>query len=415
MFHALCFVFLVGYAHARGIGFDFIAVSSVDPGTNGMIRASATTWRRDIPGVYAVDSGSSRKTECINGICDPADEIVVPAPIWVAAGDVVWAYPDHPTDNPDQPGLARSIAALRLANQSFAGQYDWILYGDVSTVFFVDRITELLEGLDPNIPYVISDSIMGTCSKSGHDGIVPIDYASYCLLPNVAPAVHHAHPECVRNPAAAPCTPLKVLDNKLCYKAAMLETIRERVSSFPVLEPTRNTVWLNETHQITTGDGAHYHYFDTKNGVIISRGLMEAVTVEEFVRCEQSPEVMHGNTTLSSCLWSFGYATTNPTDVAQDRQFGRCAFGRFDSNELNFMMSEVVATRNCSNVADIPSYPNRPMRHNDLQVISTLATTYIPTYGIAPNPLDLHDLWNARADLVDFASGMCFDELSDKM
>ena len=47
-----------------------------------------------------------------------------------------------------------------LANHSSgADSYKWMLYGDDDTVFYVDNVLRMLEGLDPTMPYFITDHI----------------------------------------------------------------------------------------------------------------------------------------------------------------------------------------------------------------------------------------------------------------
>lgn len=37
--------------------------------------------------------------------------------------------------------------------------FKWMLYGDDDTVFFIDNALEMLEGLDHNMPYFLTDNI----------------------------------------------------------------------------------------------------------------------------------------------------------------------------------------------------------------------------------------------------------------
>ena len=47
-----------------------------------------------------------------------------------------------------------------LANHSSAADsYKWMLYGDDDTVFYVDNVMRMLEGLDDTMPYFITDHI----------------------------------------------------------------------------------------------------------------------------------------------------------------------------------------------------------------------------------------------------------------
>ena len=47
-----------------------------------------------------------------------------------------------------------------LANQSVgADSYNWMLYGDDDTVFYLDNVLRMLEPLDHTMPYFITDHI----------------------------------------------------------------------------------------------------------------------------------------------------------------------------------------------------------------------------------------------------------------
>lgn len=47
-----------------------------------------------------------------------------------------------------------------LANQSLGvDSYKWILFGEDDTVFFVSNAMKLLEHLDHNLPYLLTDNI----------------------------------------------------------------------------------------------------------------------------------------------------------------------------------------------------------------------------------------------------------------
>eukprot|EP00854_Cymbomonas_tetramitiformis_P016785 gene16785-19939_t len=43
------------------------------------------------------------------------------------------------------------------------GKYKWMLYGDDDTYFFMSNILEELQGLDPDMPYLITDDVGGCC------------------------------------------------------------------------------------------------------------------------------------------------------------------------------------------------------------------------------------------------------------
>lgn len=52
-----------------------------------------------------------------------------------------------------------SIAPFLAAKEMGLDSFKWILYGDDDTVFFVDGALDMLENLDYNMPYLISDDV----------------------------------------------------------------------------------------------------------------------------------------------------------------------------------------------------------------------------------------------------------------
>lgn len=79
-----------------------------------------------------------------------------------------WPFPD-PRRPPDAPGLheKRYVASVRLANKSMAGRWDWLLVGDDDTVWFLDNVRSMLDGLDSSLPYFLSDNLGGCCPGHG--------------------------------------------------------------------------------------------------------------------------------------------------------------------------------------------------------------------------------------------------------
>jgi hypothetical protein len=74
-------------------------------------------------------------------------------------------FPDEVPNRGQTPGDWRMLAAVRLANESFARDPDWqwMVYGDDDTVFLLPNLHEVLRNLDPEVPYYISDDIAGCC------------------------------------------------------------------------------------------------------------------------------------------------------------------------------------------------------------------------------------------------------------
>lgn len=51
------------------------------------------------------------------------------------------------------------MAPFIANNTAGIDSYKWILFGDDDTVFFVDNALRLLDTLDHNMPYILSDHI----------------------------------------------------------------------------------------------------------------------------------------------------------------------------------------------------------------------------------------------------------------
>lgn len=54
------------------------------------------------------------------------------------------------------PGELRMAHAPWLAHRAYKGDYQWMLFGDDDTVFFLEGVMAAVAGLDPNDPYYLS-------------------------------------------------------------------------------------------------------------------------------------------------------------------------------------------------------------------------------------------------------------------
>ena len=52
-----------------------------------------------------------------------------------------------------------SVAPFLAAKEMGLDSFKWILYGDDDTVFFIDGALKMLENLDHNMPYLLSDDV----------------------------------------------------------------------------------------------------------------------------------------------------------------------------------------------------------------------------------------------------------------
>ena len=65
-------------------------------------------------------------------------------------------FPDQYEGRSQYPGDSRAALAPLLAHKALAGQYKWLLYGDDDTLWFLSGVVELLQKLDPAMPYIIT-------------------------------------------------------------------------------------------------------------------------------------------------------------------------------------------------------------------------------------------------------------------
>lgn len=86
----------------------------------------------------------------------------------------IFLPPTHPPTPAQQavykadtnPGGRRYIAAVRLANKTFAGRFDWLIVGDDDVIFFLDNLRDLLAKVNPDTPYLITDDLGGCCHSN---------------------------------------------------------------------------------------------------------------------------------------------------------------------------------------------------------------------------------------------------------
>ena len=65
-------------------------------------------------------------------------------------------YPDFSEGRTKFPGDSRAALAPLLAHKALAGEYKWILYGDDDTIWFLNGVVQLLQNLDPSMPYIVT-------------------------------------------------------------------------------------------------------------------------------------------------------------------------------------------------------------------------------------------------------------------
>ena len=84
----------------------------------------------------------------------------------------LWAdYPDiwdEPWGRVHRPFDSRAAMAPFVAHQKLESEgvdYNWLLYGDDDTMWFMSAIVDLLRDYDPDLPYFISGQSARTCEE----------------------------------------------------------------------------------------------------------------------------------------------------------------------------------------------------------------------------------------------------------
>ena len=317
---------------------NFVYASFTYKHSYPMLEAGAHTWRKHVKSLF-VESGPNGSSEK-----ESTDR-----PAYLNPLDKLWLYADHPAINVNVPFIPRSLASVRIANKTFSGKYDWLLYSDDEGIFFMDRISRIVEGLDPSVPYYICDNIMDSCNHYSDGKHVPLGETAYCVLPSMTAAKHRTHSECVRNAAVAPCTAKAVMAARECHA------------------PGRGQ------------DG--WHFCNGNQGAVISRGLIDSVSEAEWTRCEREGRHPYSDVAMGNCVWEFGFAPTNPTDRADEPQFSRCVFGRMNAEQ--YTEAALKAVGNASSV--------------EQEFLMDAATTWVKHHAnLTKNSEIVENLWNAR-------------------
>ncbi|KAK3272035.1 hypothetical protein CYMTET_19642 [Cymbomonas tetramitiformis] len=157
--------------------------------------------------------------------------------------------------------------------------FKWMIFSDDDAFFFMPNLLELLEPLDPDVPYIISDDIANCCHHFCQDP------PAGCRPPTMDPLMEYGkNGTCYVQPAVAPCYVATLLDDSTMCR------------------PSNRNV-----------------YFNGGRGAILSRGLLTRISSEHWERCE-THLTGGGDNRISSCLWKAGYGPTIPTeDMSQCR------------------------------------------------------------------------------------------------
>ncbi|KAK9807886.1 hypothetical protein WJX72_012243 [[Myrmecia] bisecta] len=215
-----------------------------------------------------------------------------------AYNEVLGFYPD---DDPPRsfyaadsraalmPFLAhRQVLCIEIA-KDLGDTYKWLLYGDDDTIWFMDAVMNMVEDLDPHVPYFLTDHMWWSSGSGNEEAMNAHSGAPRCRL------CGYQHPAILDDPAlnlpeACPyCQP-----EMLCTNDTTGALSRPpKPCAFPRL-PER-------TYSVHGGAGA-----------IFSVGLLRRVDFASMERCVLSQYSTGGDAYISMCLWEAGFAATDP-------------------------------------------------------------------------------------------------------
>jgi hypothetical protein len=143
-----------------------------------------------------------------------------------------WAvYPDEHPMQGFHPGDKRMLAIVRLANETFHGQFQWMLYGDDDIFWFMESVEKLLARFDSVKPYLLTDDVNGCCHHGGHhpttwcpfphlglhqNACLPPGEDAYLPPPDADLPPPSPQSKCTLKPAAEVCTRARLEAADMC-------------------------------------------------------------------------------------------------------------------------------------------------------------------------------------------------------
>jgi hypothetical protein len=192
-----------------------------------------------------------------------------------------------------------------LANLTFIDQYDWILFSDSETVWIPENVERMVQKLDSKKPFFIVESFFPHTRGA-------------CVFPGHAPILH---PTCTESPDIVPCT---------------------------------HDAILNTDDDCAHTEGAGQQWGGGDWGFLLSRGLMQSITQEQWQACIDCNETIGhvcyggGDVRIGECIWANGFAPTLP-----DRDYtginGNVRLGA-DPTEWFAHYQHAIDTRSCGSV-----------------------------------------------------------------
>ena len=193
----------------------------------------------------------------------------------------------------------RYVVTPSLANQTFFPNYDWLLYADAETIWFAENVLEMLASVDPNEPWYFSESMFPISNNN-------------CVFPGQQPVMKDG---CTYSPAPNPLCSHKTFlaDPTTCAFAVAPD---KDLSAVRHPRPA-GQVW----------NGGNW-------GLIVSRGLMASISVEEWLDCAlcRNGAACYGggDCRIGECIWRYGTGPTLP-----DRNYSEPGIRQYRLGELN--------------------------------------------------------------------------------
>ena len=253
-----------GAARPPQDGPSLVLAVATHPAHFFLLNASRDTWRKGVRTVVSVPGDG------------PETLLDVPFPdeVWVQGPDGTgYGWEGRGGNKAEQ----RCTGVVRVANLT-AGPYDWVLNADDDVVWLMDNVRALLERLDADKPYFITDGFLN-------------DVWTGCAFEDAADAPLVSSRDGRRCERAVP--------NQPCTRAVLQ---RPNVCASDVLSQHSAGEWIAARAEVAAYGNSGY---------VVSRGLLRSISEGDFYACEMCNtsrfRCMHGaDFRLGECFLAFG-------------------------------------------------------------------------------------------------------------
>ncbi|KFM24945.1 hypothetical protein F751_1824 [Auxenochlorella protothecoides] len=303
---------------------QIVVAVPLSPSGRDWIKAGRA-WRRGLRAAYVADFNADAELRLDGGL--HGEEF-----IYLNSTDIPFHY------------YGKAAMVPSVAHEHF-GQYNykWMLYGDDDTIWFLDSVVNIVKGLDPDMPHLITDHLWfwGHTEGSPSHPVHPAADAPRCLPCGYNTSLLAGLALPFDPPLACPfCT-----WQKLCAADVKRRSIYGDDCGFRPRYPP-------EAEFLAHGGG----------GIILSVGLMRMLSVD-YMRIRppfythskkcigtrfKPGDVFGGDTLFSHCAFFTGVAPTDPGYYFQDPEYN--AFdqgGQLLLNSVDLMYSYLK--RSCCN------------------------------------------------------------------